>query len=256
MQRYFIQKNITTTEFTLPPEIFHHAVNVMRNKVGAQFEIVGPDRLIKVIEVTSVQAETACGKIVNIVDVNPELPVKVTIVCGISKGDKTEKIVQKGTELGAGEFIFYNSSRSVAQWNVKKATKKVERLQKIAQNAAEQAHRVQVPVVKFCSSLSEVFENVQQSDYQLVAYEESAKQGEASQLSQVLSQIKERLEKESQRSIELTAFFGPEGGFTEAEIQLMLEHQIKACGLGPRIMRAETAPLYLLAALSFSLELG
>lgn len=256
MQRYFIQTDLTTQEFNLPAEVFHHAIKVMRNQVGAQLELVGPDQQVKVVELTAIEPEQAQAKLIETLTVKPELPVQVQIVCGISKGDKTEKIVQKGTELGAAQFIFYNSARSVAQWNAKKAVKKVDRLQKIAQGAAEQSHRVVVPEVIYCQSLAEVLAAIADANYRTVAYEESAKQGETSQLAQIVQQIKAQLKNDTQNPCRLAAFFGPEGGFTAEEVQTLQAHQVVASGLGPRIMRAETAPLYLLAALSFGLELA
>jgi len=49
--------------------------------------------------------------------------------------------------------------------------------------------------------------------------------------------------------------FGPEGGFAPQEIEQFLQAGAKLCGLGPRILRAETAPLYLLSAVSYQMEL-
>lgn len=84
-------------------------------------------------------------------------------------------------------------------------------------------------------------------DTVLVAYEESAKQGEKSQLAQVLSTC--------QPGARLCVLFGPEGGFAPQEIEQFLQAGAKLCGLGPRILRAETAPLYLLSAVSYQMEL-
>ena len=84
-------------------------------------------------------------------------------------------------------------------------------------------------------------------DTVLVAYEESAKQGEKSHLAQVLSTC--------QPGTRLCVLFGPEGGFAPQEIEQFLQTGAKLCGLGPRILRAETAPLYLLSAVSYQMEL-
>lgn len=254
MQRYFVKENIDGSTFTLPPEIFHHAIDVMRGKVSDKIEIVGPDQKIKLVELIAVESKSAEGKVIDISTQDPELPVEVTIVCGISKGDKIEKIVQKGTELGAKRFVLYNAARSVAKWDEKKAPKKLSRLQKIAKGAAEQSHRTVIPEVLFCQKLSDVLELTAESDRQIVAYEESAKQGETGQLAQVLQETKCNVNVQGS-SVSLTGFFGPEGGFAPDEIQALNQQQVVSVGLGPRIMRAETAPLYLLAALSFVLEL-
>ena len=177
------------------------------------------------------------------------MPVKITIVCGVSKGDKAEDIVKKGTQLGAVRFIFLNSRYSVARWKNQKQAKKIKRLQTIALNAAEQSHRNHVPEVKWADSLDDVIAMNADADFKVVAYEESAKQDEKTVLAQIATQAREK------DSTSLVAFFGPEGGIAPEEINQLTAAGYQCAGLGPRILRAETAPLYLLAALSFATEL-
>ena len=76
-----------------------------------------------------------------------EMPVKVTIACGLPKGDKLDLIVQKGTELGMSAIIPFKAERSIVKWDEKKGDKKIERLRKIAKEAAEQCHRTVIPEV-------------------------------------------------------------------------------------------------------------
>ncbi len=82
-----------------------------------------------------------------------------------------------------------------------------------------------------------------------MAYEEAAKQGEKANLVKIIEQLTAR------KAPHLTAVFGPEGGLSTNEIELLTQAGFIQAGLGPRIMRAETAPLYLLATLSYALEL-
>ncbi len=81
----------------------------------------------------------------------------------------------------------------------------------------------------------------------MIAYEESAKQGEQAQLVQTFQQLTS--------GQKLLVVFGPEGGLTQKEIENFQEAGGKLCGLGPRILRTETAPFYLLSAASFYYEL-
>ena len=180
------------------------------------------------------------------VETDVELPIETTIVCGLSKGDKTDWIVQKGTQLGTHRFIFCNSQFSVARWDAKKQVKKLARLQKIAQEAAEQAHRTHVPVIEWRASLTAIAE--ESADIKLVAYEESAKAGEHGQLVQSLQS--------AQPGQSLICVFGPEGGIAPKEIEALQAAGFLLAGLGPRILRAETAPLYLLSAISYVTELS
>lgn len=247
MQRYFIQQTQISEEIKLPADIYKHAVVVLRMKVGAKFELVSQDQTIHLMEITRIENKSAYAKLCERYVKEVELPVKVSIVCGVSKGDKAEWIVQKGTELGANQFIFYNADYSVAKWDAKKAPKKCERLSKIAQAAAEQSHRTIIPTVKFVQDFNEILQ--MESTQKIVAYEEAAKEGEKSQLLLSLRQLKK------EKTPHLLALFGPEGGISTKEITRLKQADFTLVGMGPRIMRAETAPLYLLSALSFMFEL-
>ena len=148
-----------------------------------------------------------------------ELPVKVILACGLPKTkEKPELIVQKATEMGADRIVFFAAQRSISRWNPQKQAKKIERLQKIANAAAEQSHRNHQPEVVYAN------------------------------LAKTLRQLRP--------GQKLLAIFGPEGGLSEAEIEQMQAQGVVPAGLGPRILRTETAPLYLLAAVSYQLELA
>lgn len=245
MQRYFGDEITLQDNFLLPAEIYKHAIVVLRTRVGECLEIVDQQQVIHVMEVTKIENKQAYAKEIKCYQAKVELPLNVTIACAISKGDKAEWIVQKATELGATKFIFYNGDYSVAKWDAKKVNKKLERLAKIAQGAAQQSHRTKVPEVTFASSLATIAQ--MQADCKLVAYEQEAKDGEKSNFKAALTTLAKQQE--------VIALFGPEGGISIPEITLLKEQHFIPVALGPRIMRAETAPLYLLSALSFMFEL-
>lgn len=129
-----------------------------------------------------------------------------------------------------------------------KSEKKIERLQKIAKEAAEQSHRTVVPHVDMPLTLRQLIDLAKSYDTLLIAYEEEAKQNEKSVLSKALTSI--------EKGTSVLIVFGPEGGLTPSEVESLQEQGFKACGLGPRILRTETAPLYALAAISYQLELN
>lgn len=242
MQRYFLKSN----ELVLTDEDFHHATKVMRLSVGDKVELVKQSEEVVVARATQITDDFVNFEYQLTVESQVELPIAVTIASALSKKDKADWIVQKGTEMGAGGFIFFNSDFSIAKWDQKKQAKKIERLQKIAKGAAEQSHRTVIPTIAYVNKIDELFQ--QSYDIQIVAYEESAKQGEVSQLKKSFDLIKPNQN--------LIAVFGSEGGISEAEINKLSSAGYKKVGLGPRILRAETAPLYLLASLSFFSELS
>ena len=135
----------------------------------------------------------------------------------------------------------------MVKWTGDKADKKIERLQKIAEEASEQSHRLKVPRVTSVMTLKELVNYTSDFEQKLIAYEESAKVGESLQLVKSLQSLQEN---------ESVIFvFGPEGGIEEQEVALLEESGYIPCSLGPRILRAETAPLYALAAVSYQCEL-
>lgn len=248
MQRYFLTEPYETKEqYIVTGEIYHHIVRVMRMEPKQQVFLAFSDRLAIIAEITEITEDAVYLKELSKELAEKELPINVTIACGYPKGDKFEWVVQKGTELGSHKFIGFPAKSSVVKWDRKKLAKKTERLKKIAIEAAEQSHRQFAPDIVLLEkeqALIDVFSNY---DKVLIAYEESAKVGERSRFATALSELT--------AGESILIIFGPEGGFTPDEITVFQEHNGIICGLGPRILRAETAPLYALSAISYQFEL-
>lgn len=247
MQRYFINQSLPADQrLTLPKDIAHHLIDVLRAEVDTQVEVALNDHRVYVARLA--QLDPAVLEVQRDLGTDAELPVEVILACGLPKTkEKPELIVQKATELGATQIVFFAAERSISRWNPQKQAKKIERLQKIANAAAEQSHRNRQPEVSYGGKLLDVINNIA-ADQRIVAWEESAKQGEEANLARSLKKL--------QPGQRLLAVFGPEGGLSEPEVQLMSEHGFVSAGLGPRILRTETAPLYLLAAVSYQMELN
>ena len=175
-----------------------------------------------------------------------EMPVKVSIVCGLPKGDKLELITQKATELGMHTLYPFEAKRSIVKWDKQKNEKKIARLQKIAKEAAEQSHRSFIPLIHKPISLTELLEISKSYDVKFVADEEDAKLVKRQKFA---DQLKKVYDKQS-----ILIVFGPEGGLDRQEVQLLREFEFQPIALGPRILRTETAPLYALAAISYEYE--
>lgn len=244
MQHYFINQNLTLgDQIKLPNDIAHHFVKVMRAVVGDQLELVS-EKNQTLFVAKLIDADNHIVQIIENKKNNVELPVNVTIVSGLAKQSKPELIVQKATELGVHRIIFLPMQRSIVKWN-QKSVKKISRLQEVAQSAAEQSHRNVIPKVDYLADWDALFQ--ESFDQKIVAYEEVAKQGETAALVKVLQQI--------QPNETIVSVFGPEGGLTDTEVNKLVDHDYIAAGLGPRILRTETAPLYFLSAVSVMLEL-
>ncbi|WDF83773.1 16S rRNA (uracil(1498)-N(3))-methyltransferase [Lacticaseibacillus pabuli] len=242
MQRYFASSELHVDDsFTLDTATRRHAATVLRMQPGDQFELA--DSRGKVFTSTITDLDPLTVHVDEDITRDVELPVDVTIVCGVAKSQKAELITQKATELGVSRVVFANSQWGTARWEATRMRRKLERLQLIARGAAEQSHRNKIPQVDFLPKLTDAKKIL--ADAKLIAYEESAKQGEAGQLIQTLSA--------HPRS--LVVVFGPEGGIAPTEIEQLTAAGFKNAALGPRILRTETAPLYLLSAISALTEL-
>jgi len=248
LQRYFVSSDqVNNEQIVISGDDYHHIVRVMRMNEGDEVICSSGNGLSALCEIEQITNESVIVRVIEWKEERTELPVQIYIAHGLPKADKFEFVIQKGTELGAFAFIPFLAARSVVKWEAKKAEKKLERWQKIAKEAAEQAHRAYVPHVHAPMTLRELTEFAKTLDYRLVADEEEARSGEASVLRTVLRQMKP--------GQSLIVLFGPEGGFSSKEIEWLHDEGFLSCGLGPRILRTETAPLYVLAAASYEWEL-
>ncbi|UMT74728.1 16S rRNA (uracil(1498)-N(3))-methyltransferase [Staphylococcus roterodami] len=248
MQRYFLNQNADESQrfFITKKEDIHHITNVMRNSVGNKIILTFKDQSVYTCEIVEISNESITVSLLEKQNINTELPVDVTICSGLIKADKYEWLLQKATELGASSFIAVSMERSIVKLNDSKVAKKLERWQKIIKEAAEQSYRLAIPSIQFESNLNMIYDTIDNYDYVLIAYEEQAKDGELSNFKQTLQQFK------SQDKVLI--IFGPEGGLSEREIAIF-NNSSTIVGLGPRILRAETAPLYALSAISYEKEL-
>lgn len=231
----------------LAGENARHINRVMRMKAGDPIICCGPEGDCAVCTISEISEDNVTAAVDRFLNESAELPVNVTIAQGLPKGDKLDLIVQKGTELGASGFLPFEGGRSIVKWDRKKREKKAERLRKIAKEAAEQSHRSRIPSVNEPIQFDELLSRGSQYDIKIVAYEEEAKAGETGNFAKALRDI------ETAGSILIV--IGPEGGLTDNEARLLKENGFLSCGLGPRILRTETAALYALAAISYQFEL-
>jgi 16S rRNA (uracil1498-N3)-methyltransferase len=247
VQRYFVKHRANDDRFFIDDEDRHHILKVMRMQIGDQIICVDPEGKQAVCRLAEITDSSVVADVVHWKDTDSELPISITIASGLPKGDKLEWIFQKGTELGAHQFLPFSAARSVVKWDEKKAAKKIERWQKIAKEAAEQSHRAIMPEVISTISFKEMLAKSNDFHYKLAAYEEESRNGETSVFASTLKQIK--------KGESLLLVFGPEGGLSDEEVKHLKNNDFTLCGLGPRILRTETAPLYALAAISYHFEL-
>lgn len=242
MQRYFIDGECIDQNYIHIDAYNHkHMQRVMRYRNGDEVICILPSSQVYVYEIIDI-ADGLLMQKEELIE-NHELDVDVTLIYGLPKNDKFEFVLQKATELGVKRIVPFLSKRSVIKTDEKSFSKKQERYLRILKEASEQSYRTIVPELTELAYLKDITKYL--SDVNLVAYEESSKQGEHHALYQAM-------QREYQS---ITIIVGPEGGFDQCEIDEMKKMGIKECSLGKRILRSETAPLYMLSVIGYSREL-
>lgn len=243
MQRYFVKNSqIHDGIVDMDPIMHKHIAKVMRMKQGEK--VIVTDESGQFFLATVFDLEGGRLILEKALDENNELDVDVTLVYGMPKGDKFEFVLQKATELGVTKIVPFLCARSLIKMDESKFMKKKPRYERIIQEASEQSHRNICPEVTAPIHLKELKDYL--SEVNVVAYEESAKQGEVSAFHRALEKL----------TTSITIIVGPEGGFDESEITAMKDLGITPVGLGKRILRSESAPLYMLSVIGYERELA
>ena len=166
-----------------------------------------------------------------------EPSVEVTLFQAVPKLDKLELIIQKTVELGVTRIVPVLTRRCISRPSEKDFSKKLARLNKIAEEAAKQSGRGMIPEVTPIISCKEAAEEMKKLDCSVILYEEEGgcSFGE--------------IDFTGVRSCGL--FIGSEGGFDPEEVQLAAEAGARRVWLGKRILRCETAPITAMTILMF-----
>ena len=236
MQRYFSNiDNNFFVHFTSNDE--HHILHVMRMKKGDEIEVVSNGKvfLCRIDSTNPLQAS-----VIHEIENDVELKEDVTLLFALTKGDKIDLVLQKATELGVKKVALIESERTVVNYEGKDVDKKLARFSKIMKEASEQSHRIIVPELLGIYNLKNLPKEVF-SDINYVAYEKDAND---------ISGAFQGLEKGKSISV----LIGPEGGFSEQEINRLVEQGFIRTSLGKRILRAETAAIYALSVIGYLLE--
>ena len=242
MQKFFVEENqIDRNQVVIQGTDVNHIKNVLRMKTG-DILLVGNKQTKEtyLVEITSVQAENIGCKIKEKQQEKKE-QVAITLYQGLPKADKLEWIIQKTTEIGIHSIVPVITERTIVKLDPKDKTKKQDRWQKIAEVAAKQCKRSDIPEIKGIRTLEEIGQDIKEYDIFLIAYEEE----KANTLKYCLRRSIE-LEKEIKN---VGIFIGPEGGVSIREIEKLKSYgeNVKCVTLGDNILRTETAPMVMLA---------
>lgn len=219
MQQYFVDINVKTGDIVaLNDDILYHLIKVLRKDNTYKFRIA--DALGNIYYANLINNRECLIK--ESTNENNELNCDITCVLSLIKNDKFELTLQKLVELGVKRIVPYKSRRSVVKV---KDNRKIERLNKIVREAAEQSHRNIIPEICEFADLNDLEKYKSELNY--ICYESDNNIANIS----------------SSKSI--TYVIGPEGGFEDSEYKKICDMGYESISLGKRILRAETAAIYM-----------
>ena len=225
----------------LPKAAAEHIVRVLRLRVGAALTLFNGRGGEFAATLSALESRVAVVEVGLQRAIERESPLGITLLQGLSRGEKMDWVVQKATELGVRRIVPVASERSVVQLEEKRAERRVEHWRDIAIAACEQCGRNRLPEVMAPLALVEACAVAlaaapEQSTRVLLLPESELS------LSQVAAE-------RGHGGHELALLVGPEGGFTAAEVAIANRAGFVGARLGPRVLRTETAAVAALAAL-------
>ena len=222
MHRFFVNPSAMAGErFPVPAEIAHQATRVLRLRDGDEVTLLdgagGQARCRLEAGECIVLARGAAGG---------EPSHQLTVCQALLRGDHLEPVIRHGTELGIGRFALIVTERCVAR---ELSPRRLERLRAVAREAAEQSERGKIPAVEAPVPFKDALAAAAQGSVLLFERHEG----------------KRLTEMEPPPGV----FIGPEGGFTQGEVDAAQRAGLAIAGLGPRILRSETVAVAVAAAI-------
>ena len=236
MPRYFVdEKNIEN--LIIDNENYHHLAVVNRVKIGEEVELFCNDITYKV-KITQINKDHLDFEIIDQFYYDTEFNFKITLMQAYPKGDKLEEIIKHSTELGVYEILPVITSRTIVKIDSSKKDNKINRLNVIAKEASKQSRRNYIPKINDIKNLKDV--DFSTYNVKIFAYEKLSTSNEKTLLN-VINDIKE--------NDNVILAIGPEGGWSEEEANYLIDKGFIPVSLGKRILRTETAGLYMLSAI-------
>ena len=244
MQRFFVTPDqVGEDKIRIQGSDVNHMKNVLRMRPGEEVMVSDGNNRQYRCRVEDYPDGEAVLAILEAGLVDTELPSRIYLFQGLPKQEKMELIVQKAVELGVCQVIPVQTRRCVVKLDAKKAAKKVQRWQQIAESAAKQAGRGYIPAVSEVMTFQEALAFSETLDIRLIPYE----------LADGMDGTRKILDG-IRPGQSVGIFIGPEGGFEKEEVSRAVEAGAMPITLGKRILRTETAGIAVLSILMYRLE--
>lgn len=239
MRRFFVSGISKDSKVaTVAGDEFTHLKKVLRLSEGASVELFNGKGLTLAGTISSIDKTSATITIDSACECKRESSLGVALLQGMLKGEKPELVIQKATELGVLEVVFYSTARTVAGPGKDRAEGRLKRWRRVAIEAAKQCGRDTLPALSI-TSFSSAIEG--RTGLKVMLWEGSGGGG-----------FKEALKRPEAKD-GVAILVGPEGGFSEDEVVAAQKAGFVPVGFGPRVLRAETAAIAAVSAVQYEL---
>ena len=244
MSVFFINKNqLKENKIRIAGELLKHLRDSLRIKKGEMIFCVDEEGTKYAVLATHTGHDLFVGEIIETTGKQKESAISIHLVQAVPKGPKLDFIIQKTTELGINAISPVISDRAVVRIEKDKVEDRLKRWKKIAFEAAQQSNRLDVPDISPPVSFHDYMASFKKGDLNLLLYEGEKKRG----MKEVICGAREA--EEGVKTIIL--LIGPEGGFSQEEVETAVEAGFTPVSLGDLILRTETAPIAALSILRY-----
>jgi 16S rRNA (uracil1498-N3)-methyltransferase len=227
------------TQVMLPEATALHVVRVLRLRAGAELTVFdgrGGEYAAEILAITRDEVRIAVG---SHRPIDRESPARITLMQSLARGERMDLIVQKATELGVDSIVPVASQHSVVRLEGATAVRRIEHWRQVVISACEQCGRNRIPSIRDVTDVASACAAV---PTQVRRYLLNADATES------LATILQRdLSGPAPERCELALLIGPEGGWSQGEVEVAERLGFVPVQLGPRVLRTETAPLAALA---------
>lgn len=231
------------------PGLVHQLSHVLRLATGAQITLLDNSGWEYAVVIERIERDQVVGLIERRSLAETEPHLKLSLYVALLRGERFEWVLQKGTELGVSAFVPVVCQRSVIDDIADISGNKIDRWERIIRESAEQSRRAKLPKLRPAMLFDSACEHARRRSQAFLLWEGSG----AQPLRRLGEQRAPRdVAGAAPAPFSISILSGPEGGFTESELATAAMYQVALASLGPRILRAETAPIAAAAALMFA----
>lgn len=216
----------------LPPEVVRHVVQVLRLKVGAILRVFDGKGAEYEAVLTDVAKRAATMQVGILIENKVESPLQITLLQGISRGERMDYALQKAVEMGVTQIVPVVTSRCNVSLSQGRDVKRWAHWEGVIVSACEQSGRATLPILS-----------------PIMTFSAAVKIYQGASLRIVLDPLAKKGWQELEPSNKIAIFIGPEGGLDETEIEAAKKAEFESVRFGPRTLRTETASVAALAVI-------